>query len=86
MTLDDENAAERFLWSLCKGYDGDGWTRWDNNETSRQLQEIRWMLKAHVDSSLYARYCNAECRGWNNFGADCGQQVPVDKKRCHIHR
>lgn len=76
---------ETFLWSLCKGYDGDGWTKWDNTEVNRQLQKIRLALESYVDEDLYGRECNAPCRSRNTYPGRCNAAVSVDQRRCHHH-
>lgn len=82
----DRNSAETYLWSLCQGYTGTGWTKWDNSHANCQLQVIRLFLERHFDEELYSRYCNAPCRSREEYGSSCNTVVSVDRRRCYHHR
>lgn len=82
----DRDEAETYLWSLCQGYTGDGWTRWDNKMVNCQLQVVRVFLERYFDEDAYGRQCNAPCRSREEYGSSCEAAVSVDERRCHYHR
>lgn len=82
MALETKEEAARYLWSLCLGFDGDGWQRWRNGEHNTRLIEIRRILRRQ-DEETFGRHCNG--LNFNDHNSHCKQQVAVDQLSCRYH-
>lgn len=82
MSLETESDAEEFLWSLCTGFDGNGWTKHGNSEHNFKIVRIRRILRTYCDEQLYGKTCNV---GGFYMADSCEQMVTVDSKTCYHH-